>query len=510
MVEVLPIKSLSDEDSPIFGSLNVTLGKLSRAGLPVAKGIVVTAPNLKLKTILEHYDFGDREVFNQSLNLFKKEIGSLPIPESLVKDAGKHKLFFVSGQILKGVKELWLCLLNIWLEEIKQRLWKDGFTYGIAEGLEPQVVIFPEKIDAFGEAFFDPLSEDVVIEIKKGDVAPVNLKKLDELVKAVNQKLLIPHKYEWVIDHQLKIAKVILYTPPYMSSYSMPGMGIGYKGIRMSTTNTGSSIELRSRIVNTATKVFVYLSGQNDSQREVDGGYFLSEKVINLDDLAESYENLLLSLVNSVNILPDKPILLKLPDIPESNGGIRGAIRLLHQPNLFEILAKAVIFLRHKRAIDSFHLVIPYVRTTQEFLQIKRELAVRKISRKNSLQFWMEIAVPENILNLEDYLSIGLDGVALNLDELAAHLNGFDSMQEEVIFYKNEVKSLLKFLTEPVKILHKSKVPVIATGLVSINSEVLEFLVEKGVSGLVVEGYEAESIRNLLYRTEKRVILKRA
>jgi len=89
MIEALPIRSLTEEDAPIFGSLNVSLGKLLRSGLLVSPGIVVTAPNLKLKTILEHYNFGTKEVFTQSITLIQKEINKIPIPQVLIKEIGR-------------------------------------------------------------------------------------------------------------------------------------------------------------------------------------------------------------------------------------------------------------------------------------------------------------------------------------------------------------------------------------------------------------------------------------
>ncbi|MCR4306003.1 MAG: hypothetical protein NUV73_02890, partial [Candidatus Daviesbacteria bacterium] len=93
MTEILPIRLLTEEDGLIFGPLNVALGKLYRLGFPVASGIVVTPPRLKLKTTLEHFDFGKKEVFQQTLTLVKKEILATPVPEILAKETGKHKIF---------------------------------------------------------------------------------------------------------------------------------------------------------------------------------------------------------------------------------------------------------------------------------------------------------------------------------------------------------------------------------------------------------------------------------
>lgn len=115
--------------------------------------------------------------------------------------------------------------------------------------------------------------------------------------------------------------------------------------------------------------------------------------------------------------------------------------------------------------------------------------------------------MPENIINLEDYLVAGLDGVVLNLDELISHLNGFDSKEAELAFYKHEVDGLLLFLEDGIRLLHKSKVSFVVSGSLSLYPKVLEFLVKNGVMGVVVERFESHSAHDLLHQVEKRMIL---
>lgn len=491
MIEILPIKLLSEEDAPIFGNLNVALGKLARENLAVAGGFVVTPPNLKLQTTLEHYDFGTKEVFEQSLTLVKKEIRSIPVSEILEKEVGRHHKFFLNGQQIKGVKNLWLSLLHTWLEQIRERLWKDGFYNGITEGLEPQLVIFIKKLEAFGSAYFDPIQDDTVINVKEGKLHPNDLKKLDEMVERANKKLFIPHEYEWIVDNGIHITGLKLVSIPDMSTQPMPGMGKRREEYRATS----------------AIKIFLDLSGGLVVEQDVDGIYIASEKIFDLNKPRDSFEDLLWRLVESAMTFPNLPILFKLADKSEGMGKVRGTLRLLHQRSLLDPMIEALDFTRHKRGIGNVHIVIPFVRGVNELLQVKRELAVKKITRKNSLQFWMEVAVPENIVNLEDYLVVGLDGIVLNLDELMAYLGGFDPEHEELTFYKNEVSGLLKFIEDGLKLVHKSKIPFIACGSLSLYPPVVEFLVEKGVYGMVVERYEAPSARDLLHQAETKHIL---
>jgi len=499
LIEILPIRVLTDEDAPIFGSLNVALGKLKRVGLPVASGIVVTPPSLKLKTTLEHYDFGSKEIFEQSLTLVKKEINGISVPQILIKEVGKHNNFFINGQVVKPVKNLWLMLLDIWVDQIKERLWKDGFHQGVTEGLDTQVVIFVKKVEAWGSMYFDSIQDDSVINVQHGKLHPNDLKKLDEMVRVANKKLFIPHQYEWIVDGGVKLTKLLPYTP-----------------MDIQAVNTGSSIENRYGIginitkrAKTAIKVFLDLSSGLVVEKEVDGVYIASEKIFDLNKPRDSFEDLLLKIVESAKTFPHNPVLVKLADMSEGMGKVRGTLRLLHQQSLFQPMVDALDFVRHKKGLTNVHIVVPFVRGVNELLQIKRELAVKKLSRKNSLQLWMEVCTPENIINLEEYSVAGLDGIVLNLDELVSFLNGFDKDHEELIFYKNEVDGLIKFLEDGVRLLHKSRVPFIAYGSLSIYPKVLEFLVEKGVYGIVVERYEAHSAKDLLHQAERRVIMRR-
>lgn len=499
MIEVLPIRLLTDEDAPLFGPLNISLGKLLRAGLPVGLGLAVTPPNLKLKTILEHHDFDTKEVFTQSLTLAQKEIKRIPVPEVLIKEAGKHKYFLLGEKKIKSCKELWLELLEIWLDQIKHRLWNGGFFKGITDNLDPQTVIFVNKLESWGIAYYDSLQEDVQILIKEGKVHPHDLKIISELVQAANKKLFMPHEYRWIIDKGVKLIKVMPYTPTTVVPNRSQSITLGPQ-----------SLTPEARRSQSAVKVFFDLSTGFTIEKNIEGVYIASEKIFDLNKPTDSFENLVFRTVEAAVTFPNSPVLFKLADKSEGMGKVRGSLRLWHQKSLLDPLMQVLDFVRHKKGLLNVHIVVPFVRSSSELLQIKRELSTKKLMRKSSLQIWLELAVPENIINLEDYLVGGIDGVVLNLDELIAHLNGFDPLEENLSFYKNEVDGLIKFLEDSVRLLHKSKIPFIAYGNLTFNPKVLEFLVEKGVYGLVAERYEAHSAHDLLNQTEKRIVLRKS
>ncbi len=508
-MEILPIKSLHDEDGLIFGALNVKLAKLHHAGISVANGIIVTAPNLHLKVALEHYDFGSKEIFEQSLTLVKKELQSLPIPEILEKELRGEKQYLLNEEVLDSAKKVWLVLLEIWVTQIKQRLWQSGFYPGIADDLEPQVIIFIKKLESLGGAFIEAQEKETVIDVKKGKLEPSDLKKLDEVIQLINKKLILPHNFEWVLDGGIKISKILPYNPTVIASEAKQS-SLDYTQTSVNNpTKFASSVEPPRNDNKSTVKVFLDFSSGFVVEPNVDGVFIASEKIFDLNKPHDSFEELAFRVVETAQTYPNSPVFLKLADKSEGMGKVRGALRLIHQPTLLDPIVDVLLFSRNQKKQQNVYPIIPFVRSVAELIEIKKLLSLKKITRNNNYQIWLELAVPENIINLEQYLLTGLDGVVLNLDELISHLSGFDPKEQELAHYKKEVSALLKFLEDGLKLLHKSKVPFIATGTLSLYPEILDFLVEKGVYGIVVERYEVPSAKEILHQAEKKLILRK-
>ncbi len=372
----------------------------------------------------------------------------------------------------------------------------EGFSPELAQNLEAIPVFFVHRPKSFGTAYYDEFLEDVVVT-STFSLDPETAQSIHDLVKGCDKKLLIPHTYQWLLDKTVKLVGV--------SPYIQPDLPEVAKKEAHEVINT-SFIKVKQRV---ATKVFLNLSGSNTQETGVDGIFIASEKLIDKSDPTNSINDLITKILQ-LSAEADLPILFKLADIPEQLGGVRGSLRLLHQKSLMEVMVHILTFIRHKKSLHNLHPVIPFVRSVSELVAIKQELSAKKIVRKPSLKIWLEVAVPENITSIEDYLEVGIDGVVLNLDELIAHLQGFDHNMEHVSFYKKEVKGLMKFLESGLQSLHAAKVPVLIYGSLIADTALLEFLVEHWVWGIIVEGYEATSMVDLLYQVEKKVILRRS
>jgi hypothetical protein len=344
MLEVLPLKILMDTDAPIFGALNVKLAKLNTQNIPVANEIVVCPPVLKLKTTLEHFEFASKEVFEQTLTLVKKEIEQTPIPPELLQELNQHKSdFLVDGLILKSHKAVWAKLLNTWLEEIKSQIWQNGFSTGLTANLAPQLVTFVKKITSRGLAFYDPILDDVVVNILLGKCAPAELKKIDEVVNLGNKKLLIPFVFEWIEDQGIKVVKIFPFTPNHL----MPNG-------QLQSLEKKENLAVKKDKAKTTVKVFLNLSQGYSIEKQIDGAFIASEKIYDLNKPHDSFEELVFKLVEVAQSYPNSPVLMKLADLSEGMGKTRGALRLIHQKSLLDPLIEAALFARNKH--NSGHL----------------------------------------------------------------------------------------------------------------------------------------------------------
>ncbi len=482
---VLPIKHITEVDQPILGADIFNLAKLQRSGIPVVLGVAVSPPEIVLNVILKHIQGIKSEVFESRLELIKSDLAKISIPEELEKETKNFKAFFIQGLIFKKKNDFWKALLNIWIEEIKLKIWNNGLGNGVASNLSSQVIF--NVHDSFSEvsAYFDPDLKEVIIK-SPAKLPPPMLKKIDQVVLDANKKLFIPQVYRFLI---IEGKPFIVSVSPFTQTLPVS-----------KTEDIVITKKVEVELCKKAVKLFLNLSSGFAVAHNIDGILIEGEKI-------KGFDNLVFQIGESALSFPGKPVIYKLPDIVDASK-IRGTLRLINQTSILDETAKTFLFIRNKKSLYNLELGIPLTRTSGELLQLKRELAVRGISRKGVLRFWLECGVPENFINLEDYLTVGIDGIILNLDELQKNLGGYEVSEGQ--FYKDHVQALVKFLKPAFKILHQSKIPVLIKGELALHHEILDFLVESGIWGVTVNTpLQAESVPEHLAWVERRMVSRR-
>lgn len=483
-MDILPIDTIRDEDAPLVGPALVTLARLHHLGFPTEKGVAVIPPEIHLRTVLKHFNLKNKEIFEQSLTIIKKEIQQIPIPKELEDFCRKKDIH--AGKI-------WIELLSEWIEEIRKRVWNRGLTEGIALNLSAHPLFVTEVIKGSGKAFFDELEKKVVIELEKGSLKEVTREEIEKLVLSANKKLLIPQVYSWITTgggSNLKLIGISPYTPTHPTKEAAESLVDDL----LLPKKEGFKFSVKPL---TSVKVFMEMGESYVVSGSADGAFLEGEKYKDTDSK-------ILHLVEAANSFPNGFVIYKLADIVEKTGGVRGTLRLNHEESLLKKEAEVFLFARNKKQLLNAHIAVPFVRSVNEFLQIKRNLAALGIARKGTLKLWMEVCVPENIINIEDYLEAGIDGVVINLGELSSWVGGFDQNWGENIYYRKQVSALVKMLEDCLRILHKAGVAVILKGELALDDEFIKLSISKGVFGIIASYISAESLHEHLNFFEKR------
>lgn len=492
MITLLPIKLITENEQPIFGANIFNLSKLANLDFPVASGIALAPPEIFLQTVLRHLQDQKAEVFEQRLTIIKGETARIPVPEELNREFKKWKSCFYRGTLYNKPQNLWQAILGLWLEQIRSKIWREGFSQGMTSHLHAQAV-FPVS-GRYGEAkgHFDPETKEVIIN-SSAKITPLARKKIEELVLQVNKKLFLPQVVYFLIT---KKSLQIIGLSPFTQTLPVS-----------EETDIVIPQTEQTKLIKSAVKVFLNLSSGFATSASSDGVLIEGEKIGDLAYREAWFESTVFKLAEAALSFHQKTVIFKLPNLTDKEE-IQGVLRLINQQSVLDEATRAFLFARNKKNLLNIELALPLTRSTEELLQIKRELAVREINRKGTLRLWLEMAVPENLINIEDYLSSGLDGVILNLDSLQNFLGGYDVVEGE--FYKKQVRALLKFIQLAFKILHKQKIPVLVKGELVLHHDVLDFLIDQGVWGVVANSpLEADNLPEHLNWAEKRMVEKR-
>ena len=104
--------------------------------------------------------------------------------------------------------------------------------------------------------------------------------------------------------------------------------------------------------------------------------------------------------------------------------GYRGAARYLNDPEAFIMEIEALK--RARRKYSNLSVMVPFVRTTRELQEVKRLLSNHGLRRSKTFELWMMAEVPSNVLLLDQFLDVGIDGVSIGSNDLTQLLLGVD------------------------------------------------------------------------------------
>ncbi len=153
-------------------------------------------------------------------------------------------------------------------------------------------------------------------------------------------------------------------------------------------------------------------------------------------------------------------------------------------------------------------LMIPFVRTVDQMAQVKKLLSSYGLVRSPSFKLWMMVEIPSNVILLEDFIKVGIDGVSIGSNDLTMLLLGTDRDNETVAeVFDERDPSVLWALEKIIKTSNRHHITSSICGQApSTYSDLVQKLVEWGITSVSVSPDAINRTREMIYQAEKRLL----
>lgn len=176
-------------------------------------------------------------------------------------------------------------------------------------------------------------------------------------------------------------------------------------------------------------------------------------------------------------------------EISESNPflGFRGATRYIADEAVFQMELEAIKQVRNKKGFKNLWIMVPFVRTPQDFKQVKQIISAAGLRRSTSFKLWMMVEIPSNILLLEEYAEIGLDGISIGSNDLTMLILGVDRDNAKLAQYNEMDPAVWAMLEMAIEKAKKLGLTVSICGQApSVYSQLTKQVVKWGVTSVSV------------------------
>jgi len=188
--------------------------------------------------------------------------------------------------------------------------------------------------------------------------------------------------------------------------------------------------------------------------------------------------------------------------------GYRGASRYITDIETFKLELDAIKKVREQ--YDNFWVMIPFVRTVAELESTVKIMAEEGLKRSDTFKLWMMCEVPSNVILLEKFLAVGIDGVSIGSNDLTQLTLGIDrdsSKLAETFDERNE--AVMLSIEKVVRTCKSLGVSCSICGQApSVYPEITEKLVEWGVTSVSVSPDMIDITRDIIASAEAKLGIK--
>ena len=192
--------------------------------------------------------------------------------------------------------------------------------------------------------------------------------------------------------------------------------------------------------------------------------------------------------------------------------GYRGAFRYVAEPHVFRLELEAIKKVRNKNNFKNINLMLPYVRSVEELRKVRQIIATVDLFRGPSFKLWMMVELPVNVILLDQFIKVGIDGISIGSNDLTMLLLGVDRDNAEVAPAFDETSpAVLWALEKVIKTAHNYGISSSICGQAASNySEIIKKVVEFGITSISVNADVLETTRQLVADCEAKLVRERS
>lgn len=191
--------------------------------------------------------------------------------------------------------------------------------------------------------------------------------------------------------------------------------------------------------------------------------------------------------------------------------GYRGASRYIADPEMFALELKAIKKVREEYDLTNLWLMIPFVRTISEMKECLKLVEAGDLKQGPDFKIWMMCEVPSNVILLEKFIALGIDGISIGSNDLTQLTLGVDRDNQTLAKIFDERDEAVQLSIQYViKTCRAHNVTCSICGQApSVYPEITEMMVKAGTTSVSVTPDVVISTKKLIASVEKRLLLNK-
>ena len=204
------------------------------------------------------------------------------------------------------------------------------------------------------------------------------------------------------------------------------------------------------------------------------------------------------------------PVLYCFADDKASLLGFHGAYQILHQQENFLQELEAIRIAHEQLHCNNVSVLLPYVRTIKELIELQHLLADKNINRDPHMKHFLQIALPANVMSLENFIEAGIDGLVIDVDTLTTLTLGIDKDDSHIAnTFDPRNEAVLWAIHRTITTAHRYHIPVILAGAtISLYPSVIKQSIEWGVTSIAAQPKYFSTTKQQIVTVERELITK--